>query len=571
MKAAIVLIGALAAGNAFASGGAGNGGDLAECVKGPDNDFEGYYSLDYLLTWRKSNQNADIVEVKSWRESHDRIRQIFEKADPELRKNFDEFSELLFQEDDFLKARYWDESPFGLVDLKDERMSRALPKNCIEEDHPRVIQAVIRHSGDREKRIPIIYQYDSVLLDKIRQKSPLQLSFLLVHEFLRDYLVSPEKIRRINRFIHSEAASQLPYVSLVKNFESLELLPGKVSRLEEKYRNRMQILALQYVFDPEQEGEQSREKIWKEIIAFQDQGFDLNTPIWIAHEYCSWYKKDSLATRLLFSVPYAFICVNRSSTPWMSLIQFFSLHGFVNEVRSLTSDFAPEQMLYTLPKEKWARQPYSAAQLTMLSGNFWFIEEMNKRGYFDFEDSSWGLLGLEAAKSNAFSALSEMKRYGFDFERQEMLDGQDEARRRIDLYLSVASWSGSTQTALMLLGMGADPNTSYRLWLNTEEGMVYLRGEDASLSFRVVTPLVVAVVRADLQLVKALLDHPSLVKDQQVTVWQYEYGIICDGTNSTLDLTAAEISQWIRDDSLEKLYPQSLRSNARKIYRLLNP
>ena len=46
--------------------GPGNGGDLAHCKASNDNSFNGLYSLDYLLTFNRRNNNDDIVKIENW-------------------------------------------------------------------------------------------------------------------------------------------------------------------------------------------------------------------------------------------------------------------------------------------------------------------------------------------------------------------------------------------------------------------------------------------------------------------------------------------------------------------------
>ena len=55
----------------------GNGGDAVFCYRSNDNDFYGFYALDYLLTYIQSISNDDMAVVNTWEESRDRILNIF--------------------------------------------------------------------------------------------------------------------------------------------------------------------------------------------------------------------------------------------------------------------------------------------------------------------------------------------------------------------------------------------------------------------------------------------------------------------------------------------------------------
>ncbi|MGZ3805041.1 MAG: hypothetical protein ACXVB4_12575, partial [Pseudobdellovibrionaceae bacterium] len=114
---------------AHAGQDAGSGGDTVECVRSADNDFNGTYALDYLLTYKESNKNTDIVSVKTLDASITRIRQNLEEKLPELIESFDEFMKLVRNEDVSL-PRFWEEAPFGLVDIKDEEIINLVPMNC---------------------------------------------------------------------------------------------------------------------------------------------------------------------------------------------------------------------------------------------------------------------------------------------------------------------------------------------------------------------------------------------------------------------------------------------------------
>lgn len=185
----------------------GNGGDAVRCRAASANAFEGSYSLDWLVTYRVSNGNSDVAPVDSWETSRDRLRAILRDKSPGLLASFDRFLAGLDNFTDLSAERVWIERPFGLVDLEDERLTSRLPANCYEigEDRrPKIEQAVVR---DRREDL-LTYFFDSRIYDSWRGTAPLQFSFLMVHEWLWDLVSDAEKIRDVNRMLHSSLSEQ---------------------------------------------------------------------------------------------------------------------------------------------------------------------------------------------------------------------------------------------------------------------------------------------------------------------------------------------------------------------------
>ena len=111
--------------------------------------------------------------------------------------------------DDFLKfnadpindsGRVWFHSKNPLINLNDEDRSR-LPKACIKNAKPdfKLYQAVIRIDTAVTR-----YDVDDALVKKLAANSALQLSFLYVHEWLRDFSNSAANILVVNQLLHSQ-------------------------------------------------------------------------------------------------------------------------------------------------------------------------------------------------------------------------------------------------------------------------------------------------------------------------------------------------------------------------------
>lgn len=182
----------------------GSGGDAVSCTASRDNTFVGTYSLDYLLTYTESNNNQDVVEVPSVEQSLQRIRARLAEKLPEFLESFNEFTQLI-RNTDVLQPRFWEEAPFGLVDIKDENLLHLVPMNCRNGEKVQIVQAIIRQNflnagvaGDKT-----IYRFVPRVFNDLQLNAPVQLSFLLVHEWLWDISHNVDRNRRINRFLHS--------------------------------------------------------------------------------------------------------------------------------------------------------------------------------------------------------------------------------------------------------------------------------------------------------------------------------------------------------------------------------
>ncbi len=215
----------------FAGGAVGNGGDSVECTYSAANDFNGTYALDYLLTYKESNQNSDIVKVTSLDESIQRIKKLLQEKVPELSDSFDEFMKLVRNEDISL-PRFWEEAPFGLVDIKDENIINFVPMNCRQNGDVKIVQTIIRLNPMNTglEKYKLVYKYVPSIFQRLYTQAPLQLSFLLVHEWLWDLSHHVEKNRRLNRFIHSKEFESLSREQLRARLTTLGLeIPNQIS------------------------------------------------------------------------------------------------------------------------------------------------------------------------------------------------------------------------------------------------------------------------------------------------------------------------------------------------------
>lgn len=181
--------------------GVNNGGDAIFCYGSTQNDFDGTYSLDYLLT---ADSPRVSVKVQSYEESLARIERLLRDKVPSVAESFADFRATVFNETDLTKARLWEPIDFGLIDLKDEKMTSQIPENCKFNGETRVIQAVIRLSPEFSGSENLtIYKFVPSVMAELEVESPLQLSYLLVHEWLWDISSDVEHNRQANRLLHS--------------------------------------------------------------------------------------------------------------------------------------------------------------------------------------------------------------------------------------------------------------------------------------------------------------------------------------------------------------------------------
>jgi hypothetical protein len=209
----------------WAGGGyVGNGGDAIKCRKDSANRFEGYYALDYIATLPTLAGDDGLRPVASWDESSKRLLSLLRNKAPSLAQSFEHFAKLMYNKS-YAQDRIWESSPFGLIQLDDQRLTSLIPANCVEGATPQIIQAVIRlyepYAGTNPGHI--IYKYDPALLEELDRQAPLQLSFLLVHEWLWDVSLNVERNRRVNRLLHSVEAESLTAADFVAELKGMGL------------------------------------------------------------------------------------------------------------------------------------------------------------------------------------------------------------------------------------------------------------------------------------------------------------------------------------------------------------
>jgi hypothetical protein len=215
MIAALLMTLALAAGTDV-----GNGGDVVDCIPAASSRFRGLHATDYLLTLGPGDEplTAD-VSAGSLDQSLRRIQAQLDRLYPEMGLLFGEYTAELGNFTDWTRERIWTPAAHGLIDVQDERIVRRLPANCTGGSDPGVvhlIQAVIRQVRPRT----VQYQVDFEILRRL-ELAPLQYSYLIVHEWLRDLTDDPETIRWANRLLHSRPLEQMDADTFKANLDGI--------------------------------------------------------------------------------------------------------------------------------------------------------------------------------------------------------------------------------------------------------------------------------------------------------------------------------------------------------------
>ncbi len=226
----------------------GHGGDFVHCTASRDNFLKGDYSLDYLLTLDSKTDSSSVAPVTTWQASLQRMQTLLDEKVPSLGASLREFVPTILNKSDLTMSKIWEPAPFGLVDIKDEYVASEgsgslgsvdlvddfiaaqLPDNCKVNGVVKLMQAVIRldpaFTGSGKK---VIFKYLPDVIDEAQQKSPLQLSYLFVHEWLWDLSSNVERNRRMNKLFHSVEFTRMSAEEALSALRGLNYYPPEIS------------------------------------------------------------------------------------------------------------------------------------------------------------------------------------------------------------------------------------------------------------------------------------------------------------------------------------------------------
>ncbi|MCK5884326.1 MAG: hypothetical protein KAG61_11605 [Bacteriovoracaceae bacterium] len=194
------------------------GGDVVYCR--PDlssSRYAGLYTLDYLLT-RESDFDENSDEFFKFTNDSKAAMNIalsiasqLEGISPKASLSLQSFLRLtgngswVNNENRGDIFRVWIPTA-RLRDYKDEDFINDLPANCYGDDGTmNISQMILREDVNSN----ILYHYNKKLFTELKG-SPLQMSYLLIHEWLRDYTVHAAVIRRVTHFLHSSEFFEAP-------------------------------------------------------------------------------------------------------------------------------------------------------------------------------------------------------------------------------------------------------------------------------------------------------------------------------------------------------------------------
>lgn len=181
-------------------GVAGGGGNSILCNDGK------YYSYDFILTQKtKGKINPAFRTMDDPVAMIRAIAYVMSSKVPAMAASLTDFIlGLQSSEFDFATGgigRIWIPGLNPLAAVGDESRLR-IPQQCLNSrGEPKIYQTVIRFKNDSNV---IQYNYDERQILELHRNGPLQVSFLYIHEWLRDYTQDATVIMNIVRMLHED-------------------------------------------------------------------------------------------------------------------------------------------------------------------------------------------------------------------------------------------------------------------------------------------------------------------------------------------------------------------------------
>ena len=209
----------------------GNGGDAIFCQASTENALSGYYSLDFVIngSWNSMDE--------SYESKHADLIRLLNKTYPVLGKSLDDFFAHLLKQD-LDQPRTWKPFQTGLIQLNDQNLISLVPENCRSKDNAtNIYQAIVREQRPNQT----VYNYDVELLNELK-KQPLQLSYLLLHEWLWDFTDNVSIIRDANEILHTRLWNADTVDENVRSLNAIGLFkttPERIDSLEISFSNHL--------------------------------------------------------------------------------------------------------------------------------------------------------------------------------------------------------------------------------------------------------------------------------------------------------------------------------------------
>lgn len=180
----------------------GNGGDSVRC----DGKLR---TLDSVIMI--PSPHYTFTRSERYEESINKIISKLKETLPDMGKSLEDFLLIFENKGDRKKNIFWIAGT--PIDVKDENLYVEIPKECSQEP----IQTVVR-LNNRIKR----YYYNSEAINELSLNKD-ELSWLLIHEWLRDYENDTEIIRFLNAYLHSDEFMSDDEISVEKNIKDFKL------------------------------------------------------------------------------------------------------------------------------------------------------------------------------------------------------------------------------------------------------------------------------------------------------------------------------------------------------------
>ena len=206
---------ALSVGNLARAGGQDTGGGNA--IRCDDGKM---YAWDFINKKLKDPVDSEIAGAKSAEEILGIIAHRLMRYNRPMANSINDFRQ--FNADPLAESRrIWMKTTNPLINLGDENRSQ-LPVTCVASAKPdfQLYQAVIRrHTGGNEGKVR--YLVDQSLIDQLAATSPIQLSYLYIHEWLRDFAHNPDDIGMANDLLHGSRLYQQHYAKFNSTLSEL--------------------------------------------------------------------------------------------------------------------------------------------------------------------------------------------------------------------------------------------------------------------------------------------------------------------------------------------------------------
>ncbi len=183
----------------------GDGGDVVSCNSSgdPAAPAPGYYSLDYFVTLGFGyGEPATVTSLES---SLDRIEALLDEKVGAFGDSFRTFRRF-YGDWHSHNPQFWRQGTLEIRGLNNPDVVDLIPENCRDGARARLIKMIKRNDLDHGR---ILYIYQPQVIDQISRDRPLQVSYLLVHEWTRFISNHPTRNRIINRFLHSSRIDEM--------------------------------------------------------------------------------------------------------------------------------------------------------------------------------------------------------------------------------------------------------------------------------------------------------------------------------------------------------------------------